>query len=129
MVEEGGLGDDIDRIPAVGLAPEWMSEKALAIGAYCAASGAYVLFGMESPVAKSEVVERILSEGWEARFGGKLEFEPDMGRIVEKSLAHIDRKRAALNLPGHEPGRFGQSGDGRVRARYPESSVHVASPA
>ena len=31
MVEEGGLGDDIDQIPAVGLAPEWMSEKALAI--------------------------------------------------------------------------------------------------
>ena len=35
MVEEGGLGDDIDQIPAVGLAPEWMSEKALAIGTYC----------------------------------------------------------------------------------------------
>ena len=27
-------------IPAVGLAPEWMSEKALAIATYCAASGA-----------------------------------------------------------------------------------------
>ena len=38
MVEEGGLGDDIDQIPAVGLAPEWMSEKALAIGTYCVAS-------------------------------------------------------------------------------------------
>ncbi|KAB2865707.1 MAG: anaerobic carbon-monoxide dehydrogenase catalytic subunit, partial [Anaerolineae bacterium] len=25
MVEDGGLGDDIDQIPAVGLAPEWMS--------------------------------------------------------------------------------------------------------
>ena len=31
MVAEGGLGDDIDQIPAVGLAPEWMSEKALSI--------------------------------------------------------------------------------------------------
>ena len=45
MVEEGGLGDDIDQVPAVGLAPEWMSEKALAIGTYCVASGAYVMFG------------------------------------------------------------------------------------
>ena len=32
MAETGGLGDDIDQIPAVGLAPEWMSEKALSIG-------------------------------------------------------------------------------------------------
>ena len=39
MVAEGGLGDDIDEIPAVGLAPEWMSEKALAIATYCVASG------------------------------------------------------------------------------------------
>ena len=51
MVEEGGLGDDIDQIPAVGLAPEWMSEKALAIGTYCVASGAYVIFGGASPVS------------------------------------------------------------------------------
>jgi carbon-monoxide dehydrogenase catalytic subunit len=50
MVEEGGLGDDIDQVPAVGLAPEWMSEKALAIGTYCVASGAYVIFGGTSPV-------------------------------------------------------------------------------
>ena len=50
MATEGGLGDDITDIPAVGLAPEWMSEKALAIGAYCAASGAYVIFGVASPV-------------------------------------------------------------------------------
>jgi carbon-monoxide dehydrogenase catalytic subunit len=51
MVAEGGLGDDIDQIPAVGLAPEWMSEKALAIATYCVASGAYVIFGGASPVS------------------------------------------------------------------------------
>ena len=49
IVEEGGLGDDIDQVPAVGLAPEWMSEKALSIGTYCVASGAYVIFGGTSP--------------------------------------------------------------------------------
>jgi carbon-monoxide dehydrogenase catalytic subunit len=32
IVLEGGLGDDLSRIPAVGVAPEWMSEKAIAIG-------------------------------------------------------------------------------------------------
>jgi carbon-monoxide dehydrogenase catalytic subunit len=31
MVKEGGLGDDLSDLPAVGAAPEWMSEKAIAI--------------------------------------------------------------------------------------------------
>src|SRR4030066_753686 len=51
MVEEGGLGEDIDQIPAEGLAPEWMSEKALSIGSICVASGAYVIFGGTSPIS------------------------------------------------------------------------------
>lgn len=51
VVAEGGLGDDIDQVPAVGLAPEWMSEKALSIGTYCVASGVYVIFGGSSPVS------------------------------------------------------------------------------
>ena len=46
---EGGLGDDISDLPAVGICPEYMSEKALSIGSYCAASGAYVLFGLHVP--------------------------------------------------------------------------------
>ena len=32
IVLEGGLGDDLAQIPAVGVAPEWMSEKAISIG-------------------------------------------------------------------------------------------------
>ena len=39
IVEEGGLGDDISDVPAVGIAPEWMSEKAIAIASYCAHFG------------------------------------------------------------------------------------------
>ena len=38
VATEGGLGDDIDDLPAVGLCPEWMCEKAVAIGTYFAAS-------------------------------------------------------------------------------------------
>ncbi|HSH13948.1 MAG TPA: carbon monoxide dehydrogenase, partial [Desulfurivibrionaceae bacterium] len=44
MVREGGLGDDITDLPAVGTAPLWMSEKAVAIGQYFVASGAQVVF-------------------------------------------------------------------------------------
>ena len=32
MAEEGGLSDEIGGMPAVGIAPEWMSEKAVSIG-------------------------------------------------------------------------------------------------
>jgi anaerobic carbon-monoxide dehydrogenase catalytic subunit len=121
MVEEGGLGDDIDQIPAVGLAPEWMSEKALAIGTYCVASGAYVIFGGSSPVggmpdrvADSEIVSLYLSQGWEKLYGGKLEFIPDPSEMIAKTLEHIDQKRAALGLPAYDPNRFGRSGDDRM---------------
>jgi carbon-monoxide dehydrogenase catalytic subunit len=115
MASEGGLGDDISDIPGVGIAPEWMSEKALAIGAYFAASGVYVLFGVNSPIANSEEVEKIMSEGWEKLVGGKLEFVPDPQEILRRSLAHIDAKRAALKLPIYDASKWGKSGDKRMR--------------
>lgn len=122
MVEEGGLGDDIDQVPAVGLAPEWMSEKALSIGSYCVASGAYVIFGGSSPVggmpdrvSDSDIVLRYIgSEGWEKLYGGKLEFVPDPDEMIRLTLEHLDKKRAALGLPVYESTRFGRSGDARM---------------
>jgi carbon-monoxide dehydrogenase catalytic subunit len=121
VVEEGGLGDDIDQVPAVGLAPEWMSEKALSIGTYCVASGVYVIFGGSSPVSgmpdrvsDSDVVSKFISEGWEELYGGKMEFIPDPDEMVRKSLEHIDKKRADLGLPEYDPERYGQSGDARM---------------
>ncbi len=107
MVNEGGLGDDISDLPAVGIAPEWMSEKALAIGCYFVASGMYVIFGSESPVEASETVKHIKRNVWEERVGGKLEFVADPDEILKKSLEHIDKKRDALKLRKYEPGRFG----------------------
>jgi len=121
IVEEGGLGDDIDQVPAVGLAPEWMSEKALSIGTYCVASGAYVIFGGSSPVggmpdkvSESDRVLHYISEGWESLYGGKMEFIDDPDEIIRRTLEHIDKKRAALGLPAYDPTRFGRSGDRRM---------------
>jgi carbon-monoxide dehydrogenase catalytic subunit len=121
MAEEGGLGDDIDQIPAVGLAPEWMSEKALSIATYCVASGAYVIFGGSNPiegmpdkVSGSDSVLNYISEGWEKIYGGKLEFVQDPDEMIRRTLAHIDKKRAALGLPVYDPQRYGKSGDARV---------------
>jgi anaerobic carbon-monoxide dehydrogenase catalytic subunit len=121
MVEEGGLGDDIDQIPAVGLAPEWMSEKALAIGTYCVASGAYVIFGGSSPVggmpdrvSESDAVLHYISEGWEKLYGGKMEFIQDPDEMIRRTLDHIDKKRAALGLAEYKSDRFGRSGDDQM---------------
>jgi len=120
MATEGGLGEDIADIPAVGMAPECMSEKALSIATYCVASGAYVIMGARNPISGSEDVERILSEGWESKVGGKLEFvthesdESACEEIVRRSLAHIDKKRAALGLAEYDPSKWGRSGDRRM---------------
>ena len=121
MVEDGGLGDDIDQVPAVGLAPEWMSEKALAIAAYVVASGGYVIFGGASPVSgmpdrvnDSDEVLHYISEGWEELYGGKLEFIPNPAEMIRKTLEHIDKKRAALGLPEYDPNKFGKSGDAKM---------------
>jgi len=114
MASEGGLGDDISDIPAVGLAPEWMSEKALAIATYAAASGAYVIMGTTNPVKGSEGVTRLINEGWREKFGGRLEFIIDPNEILQKTLAHIDERRTALKLPEYDASKWGKSGDARM---------------
>ena len=114
IVEEGGLGDDLSDLPVVGICPEWMSEKAVSIATYFVASGAYVLFGVGSPVAGSPTVVDLMTRGWEEMVSGKLEFEPDMEALVEKALGHIDAKRQALKLEEYDPARYGQSGDARL---------------
>ncbi len=91
---EGGLGEDISDLPAVGICPEYMSEKALAIGCYCAASGAYVLFGLPSPVENSPEVVDIILNGWLERFGGGIEFEPDIDALIDKAFTATRRASA-----------------------------------
>jgi carbon-monoxide dehydrogenase catalytic subunit len=114
MATEGGLGDDISDIPAVGMAPEWMSEKAISIATYCVASGAYVIMGHSSPIEKVTIVNDYINEGWEKKVGGRLEFCNDGEEIVRRSLAHIDKKRADLGLPEYDPTQWGKSGDWRI---------------
>jgi carbon-monoxide dehydrogenase catalytic subunit len=107
MAEEGGLSDEIGGMPAVGIAPEWMSEKAIAIGCYFAASGVPVIFGGESPVEASKEVTRIMTEVWFERFRGALNFEPDPEKILALTLDYIDKAREALKLRKYELGKFG----------------------
>jgi anaerobic carbon-monoxide dehydrogenase catalytic subunit len=99
IVATGGLGEDIDEVPAVGICPEWYCEKALEIAVYAVASGAYVLFGgAKSPVEASTEVTNLISEGWEKKVGGKFEFVPEWQEIVTRTLDHIQKKRQALGI-------------------------------
>ncbi|MCX7966024.1 MAG: anaerobic carbon-monoxide dehydrogenase catalytic subunit [Syntrophorhabdaceae bacterium] len=98
MVKEGGLGDDISDLPAAGAAPEWMSEKALAIGHYFVASGIYTVFGTTWPALGSEKVTEHLFKEYEEMFKGMWAFEPDPIKAAQLMVSHIDKKRKALGI-------------------------------
>jgi len=98
MVKEGGIGNSLDELPIAGAAPEWMSEKAIAIGWYVVASGALVVFGTPLPVLGSDNVTRFITEEIEGLVGGKWAFEPDPIKAAHIIIDHIDTKRAALKL-------------------------------
>jgi carbon-monoxide dehydrogenase catalytic subunit len=95
---EGGLGEDLSDLPVAGAAPEWMSEKAVAIGNYFVASGLFVVLGHPLYVAGSKNVERLLCEEMEGITGGKFAWEPDPVLAADKILEHIERKRDALRI-------------------------------
>ena len=83
MVKDGGLGDDISDLPAAGAAPEWMSEKAIAIGQYFVASGVYTIFGVTWPTIGSKEVTDYLFKDMEELYGGKWAFEPDPIKMAQ----------------------------------------------
>lgn len=130
MAAEGGLSDEIGGMPAVGIAPEFITEKAISIGMYFAASGVPVIMGGESPVNASKEVTRIMTEVWFERFKGALHFEPDPEKMLALTLKYIDYAREALKLKKYEPGRFGTERvlmDMAAR-RELEKSVAAAKP-
>ncbi|MGO9738368.1 MAG: anaerobic carbon-monoxide dehydrogenase catalytic subunit [Desulfomonilaceae bacterium] len=99
VVRDGGLGDDISDIPAVGIAPEWMSEKAVSIGQYFVASGVYVLFGAGFPTINEDVCTNYLFKDIEKTYGGKWDMvEKDPYEMAKRCIAHIDAKRKALGI-------------------------------
>jgi carbon-monoxide dehydrogenase catalytic subunit len=98
VVKDGGLGDDISDLPAAGAAPEWMSEKAIAIGQYFVASGVYTVFGTTFPTSGSREFSNHLFNDMEQMYGGKWAFEPDPIKAAHLMIAHIDSKRKALGI-------------------------------
>jgi carbon-monoxide dehydrogenase catalytic subunit len=98
MLQEGGLGEDISDLPVAGAAPEWMSEKAVAIGMYVVGSGIFTVFGTPLPVRGSSAVYEYLTAGMEADLGATWAFEKDPIAGARLMIDHIDKKRAGLKL-------------------------------
>ncbi len=98
MVKDGGLGDDISDLPVAGAAPEWMSEKALAIGQYFVGSGVFTVFGVNWPTIGSKEVTDVLFKDFEEKYGGMWAFEPEPVKAARLMIEHIDKKRKALGI-------------------------------
>jgi carbon-monoxide dehydrogenase catalytic subunit len=97
------LGVDISQLPLAGAAPEWYSEKAVAIGAYVVASGITTVLGVQPPIFGSPKVVDLLANGLEGVVGAKFAVEPDPEKAAVLIRRHIEAKRKALGLPFIEP--------------------------
>lgn len=98
IVKEGGLGDSIARLPAVGVCPELMSEKAVSISCYFVASGVDVFIGHPFHITGSENVYKFLTEDTKELFGSSMHFEEDPIEAAHKILEIINEKRKKLGI-------------------------------
>jgi anaerobic carbon-monoxide dehydrogenase catalytic subunit len=97
MCRQGGLGDDISDLPAIGTAPLWMSEKAVAIGQYFVASGAQVVF-QNLPTTGAKKFNKYLLEGLMGPLGAHWNVAEEPMDIARLMIAKIDAKRDALGI-------------------------------
>ncbi|MEI8191732.1 MAG: anaerobic carbon-monoxide dehydrogenase catalytic subunit, partial [candidate division NC10 bacterium] len=98
IVMEGGLGDDLSMVPVVGVAPEWMSEKAVAIGSYFVASGVDVVLGHPFYIGGSENVTKFLNQEAKGLFGGSFHVCDTAREAAVRCLELLDEKREKLGI-------------------------------
>ena len=95
VVQEGGLGEDLSDLPVVGAAPEWMSEKAIAIGHYFVACGRGRRAGPS--VLRRGQRERQRSSSarrWRSITGGKFALDARPGRGRREDPGASSRRSA-----------------------------------
>jgi len=92
------LGVDMSDLPVVGSAPEWMSEKAVAIGMYVVGSGIDTWLGVVPPVTGSPIVVDYLTNKMEDIYGAKFFIEEDPDKASAQMIARIEEKRTKLGI-------------------------------
>jgi carbon-monoxide dehydrogenase catalytic subunit len=89
---------DISQLPLVGSAPEWTTEKAVAIGSYFVGSGIPVHLWPLPPILGGPTVTRILTQDAKEVLGGYFFVEEDPIVTADQMEAIIMERRAALSI-------------------------------
>lgn len=92
------LDVDTAALPLAGAAPEWYSEKAVAIAFYVVACGITTFLGVAPPILGSPNIVKLATEGLEDVVGAKFVVEPDPETCAEAIVAHLNGKRKGLGL-------------------------------
>ena len=87
------LDMDICDIPVAGVAPEWMSEKAVAIGTYVVASGIDTYLGIMPPITGSSKAVQILTEGLKNMVGASFTINENPNELAKIIIEDIEKKR------------------------------------
>ncbi len=91
-------GVDPALLPVVGIAPEWMSEKAVAIANYVVGSGINTYLGVIPPVLGGPNFTKLMTEDCHEFIGAHFVFEKDPIVMVDKIMEDMEAKRVALGI-------------------------------
>lgn len=92
------LGVDVSDLPLAGAAPEWYSEKAVAIGFYVMATGIFTVLGVMPPILGSKNITNLAINGLKDVFGAAFAVEPDPLKAADLIIEHINQKRKKLGI-------------------------------
>ncbi|WP_027365451.1 anaerobic carbon-monoxide dehydrogenase catalytic subunit [Desulfotruncus alcoholivorax] len=96
------LGVDVDKLPVAATAPEFKTEKAIAIGTYAITLGLPVHLGLVPPVLGSAEVTSLLTSGIKDILGGYFIVEPDPHKGARLVFEALQERRRGLGLPSRE---------------------------
>ena len=96
LAKDSGL--QINQLPVVGCAPEWMSEKAVSIGNYVVGTGIDTFLGVDPYVSGSSEMCELLTEGTRKWTGAAYTVEKDIDKLVDLMIERIEEKRTALGI-------------------------------
>jgi carbon-monoxide dehydrogenase catalytic subunit len=102
LVLAGAIADhlsvDLSDLPLVGSAPEWTTEKAVAIGTYFVGSGIPVHLWPLPPILGGPEVTKILTQDAKSVLGGYFFVEEDPVATADQMEKIIMERRAALGI-------------------------------
>lgn len=102
------LGVDTPEVPFVASAPEPMSEKAVAIGAWNVAMGIPVHIGVIAPTTGSDLVHGVVTQIAKDVFGGYFIMETDYEKGTDKLLAALDERNWKLRIRSEAAAKYSE---------------------